>query len=1592
MSGLPRSHDRGTVRRLTAFLGVLLIVSGLLPVVGVQTVLAGSTAFLAPDNATTPNDWTSGANATDNSDDEVFATATGDNVDQGYRDFGFSLPQGSIVDGITVNANAFSSDSSGCQLSARLSWNGGSNYSSRITANLNDDPAAVVVLGNSSDAWGHVWDPGELSDTAFRLQIRNEDPGSGCSGTTSLDWVTARVTYRTIDGGTSNPKPSGDICEAADFNFVIDMSGSIGAQGGTPSNLPDLITGINGFVAGFQNAGGDGLYSGTRFNGSSTAALTSGYKSAAMFSSVVGGLSNPNGLTPTAAGITAAAGNNANDRAGVPNVMFVVTDGSPNKPNSHGDDLANPDTWLTAANAAVAAADAARAGSGANGYIVKAVYLSTAGDPGDTSLPFSSTGDSKWAQKVMDEIGGGTHLAADFTGFIDDLFTAIGCPPPSVEITKVADDTTVDAGDQIGFTVKVTNAGGKAAHDVAVSDNLPDTSGTDWSISPAVSGCSITGSPGNQALHCDFGTLNAGAHKSVHVASGTGSACGKYENTATFTSSEGQAGEASASVNVRCAHIDITKVADAASVSAGDDIGFTITVKSTGPGAAKGVVMTDVLPTDPGTSWTIDGGTGAGTCSTDAGTITCAFGDMANGASYTVHLSSPTTKATIATSPVSNTADVTTTNDGSDSDTDQVVVLAGSIDITKVADAASVSAGDDIGFTITVKSTGPGAAKGVVMTDVLPTDPGTSWTIDGGTGAGTCSTDAGTITCAFGDMANGASYTVHLSSPTTKATIATSPVSNTADVTTTNDGSDSDTDQVVVLAGSIDITKVADAASVSAGDDIGFTITVKSTGPGAAKGVVMTDVLPTDPGTSWTIDGGTGAGTCSTDAGTITCAFGDMANGASYTVHLSSPTTKATIATSPVSNTADVTTTNDGSDSDTDQVVVLAGSIDITKVADAASVSAGDDIGFTITVKSTGPGAAKGVVMTDVLPTDPGTSWTIDGGTGAGTCSTDAGTITCAFGDMANGASYTVHLSSPTTKATIATSPVSNTADVTTTNDGSDSDTDQVVVLGPDIHVQKSGNGPISAGDVAVFTIIVSNDGAGAATDVVLTDSLPDGVDWSTKSAGCSIAPDSGTIDQVLTCDLGSLASGGTRTIIVSGETTAADCPSLANSASATSSNEAARETGDNVGSGTIEVDCAEITVTKTADAASVSAGDAIGFTITVTNTGSGTAYGVQVQDLLPTNPGLGWTIDPADNAWTIDGGVLRFGPATLLKGDSVDVHITSGTTSATCPQAVDNTVTVTTTNDGSDEDLSSITILCPDVTISKTADNGSILAGQDARFTISVWNDGSGTARDVAIRDTLPAGFAWTVDAEDCSITDGVLDCLVGDLDPDSMFTVHLSAPTLVEDCGSLTNVASVDAANEADAAMRNNTDSDDIDVLCAGIDLVKTAGDVPDGETMLLVAPGDVAFTYVVRNTGTATLINVELVDDNATPDDPTDDVTVACPQSTLAPDEEMTCTVTLPVTGYGLMTNIAVVTGTPEIEPQQSVSDVDDATVSVPEPEVTPTPRITPPPTSTIDAVQGPATGSSLPVLLVILGVVMLVAGYAAPATAKARRSRR
>jgi uncharacterized repeat protein (TIGR01451 family) len=215
------------------------------------------------------------------------------------------------------------------------------------------------------------------------------------------------------------------------------------------------------------------------------------------------------------------------------------------------------------------------------------------------------------------------------------------------------------------------------------------------------------------------------------------------------------------------AHVSIVKVADEPSVNAGEAIGFTITVTSDGTATALNVQVSDTLPTDAGTSWSIDGGTGAGDCAIGGGVLSCDFGDMTSPSNLTVHITSPTTMGTVNDSPVVNTASVTSDNAGSGESTDQVEVICPRVTPSVKPDAAIVQQGNSAGFTIQAKRKMPGTVHGIVLTSYLP--KGMVWTLNGGTGQAMCSIAGSTMTCNFGDMTPGTTYTAHVSAVAPKA-------------------------------------------------------------------------------------------------------------------------------------------------------------------------------------------------------------------------------------------------------------------------------------------------------------------------------------------------------------------------------------------------------------------------------------------------------------------------------------------------------------------------------------------------------------------------------------------------------------------------------------------------------------------------------------------------------------------------------------------------------------------------------------------------------------------------------------------------------
>jgi uncharacterized repeat protein (TIGR01451 family) len=481
---------------------------------------------------------------------------------------------------------------------------------------------------------------------------------------------------------------------------------------------------------------------------------------------------------------------------------------------------------------------------------------------------------------------------------------------------------------------------------------------------------------------------------------------------------------------------------------------------------------------------------------------------------------------------------------------------------------------------------------------------------------------------------------------------------------------------------------------------------------------------------------------------------------------------------------------------------MLPADLAIDKTTSTPEVNAGDAVSYTIKLTNTGSGAAQDVEITDNLPS--GIAWSES----SDDCEIVSGTLSCGPLDIPAGGHFSVTLHGVTSAGECPS--ISNWASYSSRNAGSgstESDPTVITVNCPDVSVSKTGSSVVSAGDAVQFDITVANSGPGDAYNVVLTDTLP------AVSGGWALGAenDEGDCDLIgldLSCDFGTLESGDSRTVKLIATTSAADCGDLANNASVSASNEPADALANNQDSHTIRVDCPALQITKVADDSIVSAGEDIGFTITVTNLGPGKAYDVSLTDALP--GGLAWTDDSAD--CEIAGGTLSCDYGTLDAGASASVHVSAPATSDDCA-TLQNTAFADASNNpnGPVDATAQVTIECPGLNIAKTADSGIVNAGDVAAFEVLIWNAGPGQAFDVTFSDTVP-GTGWSLellnpDDDDACIGAVVAgedqeewSCTFGTLDPSPMAdgkVIRLTKTTAFEDCGLIDNTAFADASN---------------------------------------------------------------------------------------------------------------------------------------------------------------------------------------------------
>ena len=150
-------------------------------------------------------------------------------------------------------------------------------------------------------------------------------------------------------------------------------------------------------------------------------------------------------------------------------------------------------------------------------------------------------------------------------------------------------------------------------------------------------------------------------------------------------------------------------------------------------------------------------------------------------------------------------------------------------------------------------------------------------------------------------------------------------------------------------------------------------------------------------------------------------------------------------------------------------------------------------------------------------------------------------------------------------------------------------------------------------GRAVTYTIAVRNAGPSTAHGVVITDPMPEGLQYvSAKASAGSCASGQGAV----VCDVGDVAANGTASIAV--QAIVRRMGGQGNTASAVTRGTGDPNTANNVAGVRVSGRAARLSLRKTASRTTVSAGGRITFRLRVRNSGGSTAHRVRVCDRMP--------------------------------------------------------------------------------------------------------------------------------------------------------------------------------------------------------------------------------------------------------------------------------------------------------------------------------------------------------------------------------------
>ena len=296
-----------------------------------------------------------------------------------------------------------------------------------------------------------------------------------------------------------------------------------------------------------------------------------------------------------------------------------------------------------------------------------------------------------------------------------------------------------------------------------------------------------------------------------------------------------------------------------------------------------------------------------------------------------------------------------------------------------------------------------------------------------------------------------------------------------------------------------------------------------------------------------------------------------------------------------------------------------------------------------------------------------------------------------------------------------------------------------------------SGDSTPDEGDTVTFQIVVTNNGAGQATNVSLTDSLPAGITFtgSTTSAGSSYNSTSGL------WTIGTLNNGATATLTLTGTVDVGQGGNtITNTTTAAMGDQDDPSTaGDDLTEAVTVEDDADLVTVKTLSSgdSTPDEGDTVSFQIVVTNNGSAQATGVSLTDTLPSGITFTGSTTSAGTSYNSSTGLFNIG--TLNAGSSATLTLTGTVDIGQGGNTITNTTTAASglqpdPSTAGDDLTESVTVEDDaDLVTVKTLSSGDSTPdeGDTVSFQIVVTNNGSAQATGVSLTDTLPPGITFT-------------------------------------------------------------------------------------------------------------------------------------------------------------------------------------------------------------------------------------------------------